>query len=88
MSHQYSRREILRGAPTCAALAMVMLSAAPRMALGQQKATKAMVQYQDSPKAGHQCSSCSNFVSPNSCKVVAGAVSPHGWCAIWTPKSA
>ena len=66
---------------------MAMVSAAPRTALGQQKATKAMVQYQESPKTGHQCSSCSNFVSPSSCKVVSGTVSPHGWCAIWTPKS-
>lgn len=87
MSHEYSRREILQGAPACVALAMAMVSAAPRTALGQQKATKAMVQYQESPKAGHQCSSCSNFVSPSSCKVVSGTVSPHGWCAIWTPKS-
>jgi hypothetical protein len=88
MSYECSRREVLRRAPTCAALARVMLSAGPRAALGQQKATKAMVQYQDSPKAGHQCSSCSNFVSPSSCKVVSGTVSPRGWCAIWTPKSA
>jgi len=77
-----SRRQLMRWAPVGVALAL----AAPRAALAQQKVAKAMVQYQDSPKGGHQCSGCSNFVPPGSCKVVTGKISPHGWCSIWTPK--
>lgn len=86
MQQEYSRREILQKTPLCLAVTVAMLSAAPRPAFAQQKATKAMVQYQDSPKGGHQCSSCSNFVAPASCKVVGGKISAHGWCSIWTPK--
>ena len=87
MRAMHSRREILQKTPVCLAVAAAWLSAAPREAFGQQKATKAMVQYQDTPKGGHQCSGCSNFAAPASCKVVSSAISPHGWCSIWTPKS-
>lgn len=87
MAADYTRRELLRRAPACVALAVVAVSARPGAALAQQKVAKAMVQYQDSPKAGHQCSTCANFVAPKSCKVVQGAISPKGWCSIWTPKA-
>ena len=86
MANGYSRREILEKTPACLALAMLTLAAVPREALAQQKVAKSMVQYQDSPKGGHQCAGCSNFVGPTSCKVVSGNISPHGWCSIWTPK--
>lgn len=52
----------------------------------QQKVAQAVVKYQGSPNAGHQCSTCSNFIAPGGCKVVLGKISPHGWCTIWTPK--
>jgi hypothetical protein len=86
MAAACTRRELLRHAPACVALAVVAVSARPGAALAQQKVAKAMVQYQDSPKDGHQCSTCANFVAPGSCKVVQGAVSPKGWCSIWTPR--
>lgn len=86
MTERYSRREILRKTPVGLAVTMAILSAAPGAAFSQQKVTKATVQYEGSPKGGHQCASCSNFVSPASCKVVSGTISPHGWCSIWTPK--
>ena len=86
MRQIYSRRELLQKTPVCLAVGMAMLSLTPRDAFSQQKAAKTMVQYQDSPKGGHQCSTCSNFVSPASCKVVDGKISAHGWCSIWTPK--
>ena len=82
MAEGISRRQLMCWAPACVALAL----AAPRAALAQQKVAQAMVQYQASPKGGHQCSGCSNFVAPGSCKVVTGKISPHGWCSIWTPK--
>jgi len=55
MGEGYSRREILEKALACVALAVMALSAIPRAALAQQKVAKSMVQYQDSPKGGHQC---------------------------------
>ena len=81
-----TRRDVLSWAPACLALAVAAGSASPRTAWAQQKVAKTMVQYQDSPKEGHQCSTRSNFVAPGSCKVVAGPISAHGWCSIWTPK--
>ena len=86
MTGEYSRRDVLAWTPACVALALAAASLAPRAAAAQQKVAKAVVQYQDSPKSGHQCSTCSNFVAPGSCKVVTGPISPHGWCSIWTPK--
>jgi hypothetical protein len=86
MTHDMSRRDVLRWTPaTLALIAAASLTRPPR-ALAQQKVTKATVQYQESPKAGHECSGCSNFIAPGSCKVVSGSISPHGWCSIWTPK--
>lgn len=81
-----SRRAVLRRGLGTLSLAALASCLTPGIAHAQQKASKQMVQYQDSPKGGHQCSSCSNFIAPNACKVVAGTISPHGWCSIWTPK--
>jgi hypothetical protein len=44
------------------------------------KFSKTKAQYQDQPMEGFTCSACSEFVRPKSCKVVAGDVSPSGWC--------
>lgn len=55
---------------------------------------KSAVQYQDKPKGGHQCSGCALFIpgasatANGTCKAVAGPISPHGWCTLWTPKAA
>ncbi|WP_239058863.1 iron oxidase [Acidithiobacillus ferrianus] len=49
---------------------------------------KAAVQYQDTPKGKDRCSTCANFIAPHSCKVVAGNISPNGWCIAFVPKSA
>ena len=85
MHGSLSRRRMLR---TGAALSLAALAsrALRGTAHAQQKVAKAVVKYQDSPNAGHQCSTCSNFVAPDGCKVVVGKISPHGWCSIWTPK--
>jgi hypothetical protein len=49
---------------------------------------KAAMQYQDTPKGKAQCSICAQFIAPHSCKVVAGNISPNGWCIAFAPKSA
>lgn len=52
-----------------------------------------VVRYQDTPKDGHDCKGCQQFIPGPSadadghCKVVAGTVSPNGWCLIWTAKA-
>jgi hypothetical protein len=37
-------------------------------------------EYQDRPKSGLICAACSLFRPPRSCEVVAGDISPNGWC--------
>lgn len=46
------------------------------------------VQYQAQPKGEQKCSGCLNFVAEsNTCKLVAGQVSPEGWCSLWAKKA-
>ena len=66
--------------------------AAPLLALGATdakaaKLAQSAVKYQGSPKDGKQCDGCNLFVAPNSCKSVAGEISPTGWCALWVKKA-
>ncbi|HZU91135.1 MAG TPA: hypothetical protein VE993_17920 [Stellaceae bacterium] len=37
-------------------------------------------QYQPSPHDGMSCAMCTFFRPPAACAVVAGAISPRGWC--------
>lgn len=52
---------------------------------------KSAVAYQDKPKGDQECSNCIQFVpgatpeANGTCKVVAGDVSPHGWCMVYAP---
>ncbi|WP_165943243.1 high-potential iron-sulfur protein [Roseicella aquatilis] len=75
------RRSVLRAAGL-AALAPI---AVPR-ARAQDKLQGSMVLYQDKPKDGQKCSNCLHFQPPNACAIVAGEISPEGWCAVWAKK--
>lgn len=67
-------------------------AAAPAMAfigkaLAQAgKAKKSAMKYQDKPKDGKRCNDCVQFISPGTCKVVEGSISPNGWCMVFQPK--
>jgi hypothetical protein len=79
-----SRRAIL-GAGVTGVLGLALAQTARAQQDG--KVEKAAVMYQDSPKDGQKCSMCVNFQRPNACKVVAGEISPEGWCGAYAPKS-
>jgi hypothetical protein len=84
MTHQskparVSRRTVFIAAGAAPLLALMSGSAEAKMA-------QTAVRYQDSPKDGKQCDGCKLFVAPNSCKTVAGDISPSGWCALWVKK--
>jgi hypothetical protein len=52
------------------------------------KMSKEQAKYQDKPNGDRQCANCGQFVAGNNtCKVVAGEVSPGGWCMLWTKKA-
>ena len=63
---------------------VVGLGASTRTAIAavQQEAAG----YQDKDNNGQSCSSCVHFTPPSSCKVVAGTISPGGWCKLYAKK--
>jgi len=90
-----SRRELLKKSlliPIAAAVPAVIASrradAAPA-----SKAPKAAMLYMDKPHGKDKCANCIHFQpakapgAAGSCTVVAGAISPHGWCVAYTRKS-
>ncbi|MGA7802158.1 MAG: twin-arginine translocation signal domain-containing protein [Gammaproteobacteria bacterium] len=87
-----SRRSVLKGAAMLAGAAAGSTLLVGNEALAA-KAPKAAMQYQDHPKGGNDCSKCMQFIpggSPKAdgtCKVVAGSISPRGYCLAFTPKS-
>jgi hypothetical protein len=80
-----SRRGLLRTGLTILA-GTVMVATTAHAQDADSKVEQSVVQYQTSPKDGAMCSSCVNFVAPNACKVVAGTISPNGWCVAYAPK--
>jgi len=45
--------------------------------------SQAEARYQDHPRGGLSCSGCTFFRRPRSCQVVAGDISPDGWCRLF-----
>ena len=87
-SKRVSRRRILKGV----ALAAAGLAAIPVVAQAAGTASKASMQYQDHPKGDQECSNCIQFIpgktatAMGECNVVAGAISPKGWCVAYVKK--
>ena len=87
-SKRVSRRGILKGV----ALAAVGLAAIPVVAMAAGTVPKAAMQYQDHPKGDQDCSNCLQFIpgktatAMGECNVVAGPISPKGWCVAYVKK--
>ena len=82
-----SRRSLLKGAPLVAATAVSLGGLTPGEAMAQQpKMSQALSKYQDTPKNGQQCSTCSRFVAPASCSIVVDPIVPQGWCQFFAAK--
>jgi hypothetical protein len=79
-----TRRQIMRAG--LAAIGGVAAVSAQAQAQADAKIAQAQVQYQLMPKDGAKCSTCVNFEAPASCKIVAGTISPNGWCIAYGPK--
>ena len=56
------------------------------------KASQASVKYQNHPKGSQKCAGCRFFIkgknakANGACQVVAGSISPNGWCVSWAKK--
>jgi hypothetical protein len=72
------RRLILAGTA-----GLLLLPVCARAEESSEKLSKADAEYQDSPKNDQQCSICTKFQPLASCSVVAGDISPRGWCKLY-----
>jgi cell division ATPase FtsA len=85
-STDVSRRNVLRGGALTMGGAVVLATA-----MTAQRAEAKMAQtaagYQATPKDGKSCDSCSLFITPASCKLIDGAISPSGYCRFYVKKS-
>lgn len=84
-----TRRTFVANAVVLPALAGLLLAETTNaQALGSQ----AQFKYQTSPKNGQKCSQCTFFIPGSSakangtCKIVAGSISPNGWCTAFSAK--
>jgi hypothetical protein len=81
---KFSRRQLFRSAAIAiGGAALLAESTAPALALMPQKAAG----YQDKPKGKQMCSNCQHFEPPAACGLVAGKISPNGWCRFYAAKS-
>jgi hypothetical protein len=76
-----SRRTVLQAGVS------VLAAGVAGRAVAQDKIAPEMVMYQDQPKDGQECDQCLHFEPPHACKIVAGEISPKGWCGVFAPKS-
>jgi hypothetical protein len=89
-SHQFatSRRQLIRGVTVLIGMTgAVGAGLTPRATAAGAKVPQDQVHYQATPKGDARCELCANWQSPNACKVVAGTISPSGWCNLFAKKS-
>lgn len=92
-----SRRLAMRHLAATAGAALVAPSLVQAAATTQDaapaKAQKSAVQYQDHPMGESSCANCANFIPSSTpgaeghCTIVAGNISPHGWCVAYVNQS-
>jgi secreted PhoX family phosphatase len=85
-SRVLSRRNFLKVSVTGAAIASAGgLSGCMSRPMAAGKTTKALALYQETPNRGERCAGCTHFEKPNGCEIVAGEISPNGWCRFHEP---
>jgi hypothetical protein len=82
-----TRRVFFGRLTTYAVGAAIIGGLGPNVASAQAKVAQSAVSYQDKPKGTQRCDACNLFQPPSACKVVDGAVSPQGWCSLFSAKT-
>jgi hypothetical protein len=82
-----TRRVFFGRLTTYAVGATIIRALGPNVAAAQAKVAQSAVAYQDKPKGTQRCEGCTLFQPPSACKVVDGAVSPQGWCSLFSAKT-
>jgi High potential iron-sulfur protein len=84
-----SRRRVFQTLVGSAAMVGAVIAlAGSQPADAQSKTPKNVAKYQDNPNKGAKCSDCRFFQPPKSCQLVAGDISPNGWCSFFAKKPA
>jgi len=79
------RRSVLRTGLGLIAVGTAFSQDARAQQIAQEKLAHDLVQYQDTPKDGTQCSKCGQFQAPNGCALVVSPIAPAGWCVAFAP---
>ena len=91
-SQTVSRRNFLKvtmsGAAIAGATGLASCMTNEPTVRGAGTTSKSVARYQDSPNKGRRCGGCTHFLEPNACEIVAGEISPHGWCRFHEPRPA
>ena len=67
--------------------AMLGMSLIGSPAAAATKIPQKTARYQATPKGKARCDNCALWQPPSSCKIVAGTISPSGWCVLYKKKS-
>ena len=81
-----SRRSVLQGLADVGGAVTLLAVIGHCARAAEAKTSKQVAGYQDSPNGSQSCSTCIAFVRPNTCRIVAGNVSPQGWCKLFPAK--
>lgn len=49
---------------------------------------KSVARYRNAPNQGRRCAQCAYFLAPDRCAIVAGGISPNGWCSFYRRRRA
>jgi hypothetical protein len=94
LNDRWSRKSVLISIlsfPFAAVAAASQASAAA--STPSSKSPQSAVQYQTSPKGTAKCAGCKFFLpgadakAKGQCQVVAGDISPDGWCVVYSAKA-
>ncbi|HEV2262004.1 MAG TPA: high-potential iron-sulfur protein [Candidatus Rubrimentiphilum sp.] len=81
-SPKFTRKEALKTVVVLPALAALISPAIADAKMSQRAAG-----YKNTPgPMRRKCSGCRFFQKPHSCSLVAGTISPNGWCKYWAKK--
>ena len=92
LNEKVTRRGFLKGSALLASIAVVTATGVmTREAVAG--VPKSVMQYRDHPNGNKECSNCIQFIPGPSakangkCKIVDGAISPHGYCNAYSAKA-
>lgn len=80
-----SRRTLLRAGFSIGG-AVLATATWSRLSVADAKLPQNQVSYQSTPKGEKHCKACVNYEGNGTCRVVAGDISPDGWCRLWNAR--